>query len=266
MIQFSHADLGARYVEEGFYGIMKLSKYRNQYQMATMGLARRIIEVAETRPMPYGTIRDYTLVPSAFSGYAAERPMIFTVVAPDLRHLPEGRDPYHYGRTPHEWDPFRSRNGMRPLADCAAEVARARGFLPEVGTLDDHVETLAAESPRAPGVMLVDPWATAQEACRETLRAVNRPGRQWITVVVPWNQDDQETVEQRLRLQAHLRDALGHKLAEPAAVPEVPSMEVFQSVLPEALQKATKQFFKHAPAYPPGGARVDRPRLIGPEE
>ncbi|GAA4580101.1 hypothetical protein GCM10023194_07490 [Planotetraspora phitsanulokensis] len=265
-IQFNHSDLGSRYADEGFYGIMKLSKYRNQYQSATMGLAQRIIEVAESSPMPYGKVRDYTAVPSAFTDHMPERPVTVTVVAPDLRHLPEGRDAYHYGRTPYEWDPFRSRNGMRPLADCAVDVARSRGFLPDVGTLEDHGGGLAAETPQSPGVMLVDPWATTQEECQESLRSVNRPGRQWISVMVPWNRDDQETVEHEPRLKGHLRDALGHKLAEPAAETDVRSLESFRSLLPEALHKATQQYFKHAPAYPPEGARVDRPRLIGPEE
>lgn len=265
-IQFNHAELGARYAEEGFYGIMKLSKYRSQYQTATLGLAQRIIEVAETSPMPYGKIRDYTTVPSAFADHMPERPVTVTVVAPDLRHLPEGRDPYHYGRTPHEWDPYRSRNGMRPLADSAAEVARSRGFLPHVGSLEEHGRTLEAETPSAPGVMLVDPWATSQADCREALRGVNRPGRQWITVMVPWNREDPETVAHEPRLKSCLREALGHKLSEPAAAPEVPSLEAFRSLLPDALHKATQQYFKHAPAYPPEGAKVDRPRLIGPEE
>ncbi len=265
-IQFNHADLGSRYAEEGFYGIMKLSKYRNQYQTATFGLAQRIIEVAESTPMPYGRIRDYTTVPSAFADHTPERPVTMTVVAPDLRHLPEGRDAYHYGRTPHEWDPYRSRNGMRPLADCAVELARSRGFLPHVGTLEEHADALSAEVPHSPGVLLVDPWATAGDDCRQALRPVNRPGRQWITVMVPWNSEDQETVQQEPRLRDCLQAALGHKLTEPAAVPNVPTLDAFRSILPDALHKATQQYFKHAPAYPPEGEKVDRPRLIGPEE
>ncbi|MEV7013602.1 TIR-like protein FxsC [Streptosporangium sp. NPDC051022] len=265
-IQFNHADLGTRYAEEGFYGIMKLNKYRSQYQMATLGLAQRIIQVAETTPMPHGRIRDYTTVPSVFGDHTPERPVTMTVVAPDLKHLPEGRDAYHYGRTPHEWDPYRSRDGMRPLADCAVEVARSRGFLPHVGTLDEHAESLAAEVPQAPGVLLVDPWATAADDGMESLRPVNQPGRQWISVMVPWNAQDYETVQQETRLRGCLREALGHKLTEPAANPSVPTLDAFKNILPDALHRATQQYFKHAPVYPPGGKKVDRPRLIGPEE
>ncbi|MEV8632182.1 TIR-like protein FxsC [Streptosporangium sp. NPDC051023] len=265
-IQFNHTELGVRYAEEGFYGIMKLRKYRDHYQAATFALAQRIVEVAESAPMPYGKIRDYTTMPSVFAGHTPERPVTVTVVAPDLDSLPEGRGVYHYGRTPREWDPFRSSGGMRSLADRADLMARSRGFLPHVGTLEEHAEALSAKVPHSPGVMLVDPWATAGDDCRELLRPVNQPGRQWITVMVPWNPEDQESVQQRPRLKACLNEALGHKLAEPTAVPDVPTLDVFGIALPEALNKATQHYFKHAPAYPPEGETVDRPRLVGPEE
>ncbi|AWS40303.1 TIR-like protein FxsC [Streptosporangium sp. 'caverna'] len=265
-IQFNHADLGARYAEEGFYGIMKLNKYRNQYQDATLRLAQRIIEVAEQVTMPVGRVDDYREMPSAFTDNTPERPMTLTVVAPDMQSLPDGRDAYHYGRTPHEWDPYRSRNGMRPLADFATELARSRGFLPEVGSLEDHAEALAAEEPRSPGVMLVDPWATTREECRATLRPIDRPGRQWIAVMVPWNREDTETVARESQLRSHLTAALGNKLTEPAAVSDIPTLDAFKSHLPDTLNRAAQQYFKHAPAYPPEGGKVDRPRLIGPEE
>lgn len=265
-IQFNHAQLGPRYADEGFYGIIKLSKFRRHYQAATLELARRIIEVAEHTPMPEGRIPDYTVVPSAFEHNSPERPMTVTVCALDEDHLPPGRSPYHYGRKPQEWDPYRTSNGSRPLADYAADLARARGFLPEVGSLDEHAEALAAKEPQAPGVVLVDPWATTDKGCCESLRAINRGGRQWITVIVPWNREDSETVTHEGHLRGCLRAALGNKLTEPGAAPDVPSLDAFREALPDVLNRAAKQYFKRAPAYPPRGSKVDRPRLIGPEE
>src|SRR3984885_541898 len=47
-VQYDHVDLGQRYLPEGFYGIMKLSSYRADYQRAVHRLAERIIAVADT--------------------------------------------------------------------------------------------------------------------------------------------------------------------------------------------------------------------------
>ncbi|MCC5574325.1 TIR domain-containing protein [Microtetraspora sp. AC03309] len=265
-IQFNHADLGARYVEEGFYGIMKLNRYRTHYQAATMELAKRIVEVARNSPMPRGHIRDYTTVPSAFEDNTAERPITVTVLAPDEDHLPPGRRAYHYGRKPQEWDPFRTSNGARPLADHAMELARARGYLPEVGALDQHAEALSADEPRSPAVMLVDPWATTMDDCRDSLRGIDRPGRRWITVMVPWNREDAQTMANEARLKVCLRETLGNKLTEPDAVSDVPTLDSFRNTLPEVLNRASQHYLKRAPAYPPAGPSTDRPRLIGPEE
>ena len=45
--QYDHADLGARYSAEGFYGIMKLQSYRADYQRAVYRLAERIVEIGD---------------------------------------------------------------------------------------------------------------------------------------------------------------------------------------------------------------------------
>nr|BFE83613.1 hypothetical protein GCM10020093_062140 [Planobispora longispora] len=175
-IQFNHADLGRHYAEKGFYGIMKLKKYRDHYQNAVHELGRRIIEVAENTPMPRADVPNFTEARSVFADITPERPLTVTVVAPDHATLPPGRNPFYYGETPSQWDPYRTGDEPRPLAACVAEVARSRGFLPEVGSLDEHAEMLAADDSHAPGVVLVDPWSTREEACKRVLRSVDRTG------------------------------------------------------------------------------------------
>lgn len=265
-IQFNHADISPRYAEEGLYKIIKLNKYRSQYQEATIALANRIIEIANENPMPERQIADYRSVPSAFDHSEPERPVTLTVIAPDLSDLPEGRSPYHYGRTAREWDPFRDHNGSRPLADLASELVRARGFRPEVGSLPDHLDALCAEEPQSPGVVLIDPWVVTGERWRALLRRIACPNRQWIAVVVPWNSDDRELMEHGRWLRERLEEVLNVKLHEPACAPSVPTRSAFQIALTEALDKASQQYLKYAPAYPPVGEKVDKPRLAGPEE
>ncbi|MFC4058401.1 TIR-like protein FxsC [Planomonospora corallina] len=265
-IQFNHTELGPHYADKGFYGIMKLKKYHHHYQNAVHELGRRIIEVAESTPMPRGDIPNFTEARNVFADSKPERPITVTVVAPDVATLPPGREPYHYGRTPVEWDPYRTDDGSRPLASRVAETARSRGFLPEVGTLDEHAEMLAGDEAQAPGVMLVDPWATIDHGCKQALQPVDRPGRPWVAVMVPWNRQDAQTVKYQDGLRTHLRKALANKLAEPESRPHIPTFDDFQEMLPDVLRRAEQRYLSRAPAYPPEGDRIDRPKLNRPEE
>ncbi|GIH91543.1 TIR-like protein FxsC [Planobispora siamensis] len=265
-IQFNHTDLGQHYADKGFYGIMKLQKYRRHYQNAVHELGRRIIEVAENTPMPRGSISNFTTAKSVFTDSVPERPITVTVAAPDTGSLPEGRDPVYYGETAPEWDPYRTGDDRRPLADCVAEVARSRGFLPEIGSLGEHAGMLEADDSHAPGVVLVDPWATSGEEGRRALRPVDRPGRPWVTVMVAWNLDDPQTVRHQERLRHDLRAALGAKLAEPESRPHVPGFDDFRNMLPDVLRRAEQRYLNRAPAYPPEGEKIDRPKLTRPEE
>ncbi|MEZ0075989.1 TIR-like protein FxsC [Planotetraspora sp. GP83] len=265
-IQFTHDVLGSRYRDEGFYGLVKISAMRSHYQRATMGLAKRIVEVAQRThvgsmepPPKYADLR------SAFDDYSPQRPLRVTVVAPDLTHLPADRNPYYYGLTPEEWNPFRRGSNTRPLVSHAEEIATAHGFLPEVGSLDDHARLLTSpERPGEPSVMLVDPWATTGPDCHRTLRAFDRRNRQSVSVIVPWNHEDEQTVKDRPRLQRSVNSALHNNLSEPG--PDVTSVTAFRGALSDALGRAANHLFKTAPAYPPEGEPTRRPRLMQPED
>ena len=66
-IQFDHREFGDdRYAEHGFFGIMKVSRFREDYELAVYELARRIIEVAERAPVEPGLEVDPGELPSAF--------------------------------------------------------------------------------------------------------------------------------------------------------------------------------------------------------
>src|ERR1700733_3465954 len=88
-IQFRHPELDDNYVAHGFYGIMKLSRYRDAYEEAVYELARRIVQVAREEPLPPGKLADYTTLESAFSlGPARDRVarrLRLPVVAPPAR-------------------------------------------------------------------------------------------------------------------------------------------------------------------------------------
>ncbi|WP_433225037.1 TIR-like protein FxsC [Microtetraspora malaysiensis] len=265
-IQFTHDGLGPRYQDEGFYGLIKITSMRSHYQRATLALAKRIVEVAHstyiasTRPPP-----EYHSLTSAFPDYRAERPLKVTIAAPDLGTLPPERNPYFYGLTPQEWNPYRGENCTRPLASYAADVVSAYGFLPQVGSLDEHAsERTAEESPGSPAVMLVDPWATMGADCRERLRDLNRPEPRWVSVIVPWNNDDAQTAQARDRLRASVDGALDEGLTDLGT--DVESLSAFHRALPDALGRAANHFFKTARTYPPEGPATKKPRLLESEE
>nr|BFE83612.1 hypothetical protein GCM10020093_062130 [Planobispora longispora] len=87
-----------------------------------------------------------------------------------------------------------------------------------------------------------------------------------MTVMVPWNRDDPETTEHQEPLMGHLRAALGNKLAEPEAKPYVSTFDDFRGMLPDVLRRAEQRYLNRAPAYPPEGDKIDRPKLTRPEE
>lgn len=265
-IQYTHDGLGPRYLEDGFYGLVKLSAMRAHYQRATLALAKRIVEVAQrTHVSAMDPPPKYEELRSVFHDYSPQRPLRVTVVAPDLDGLPPGRTPYYYGQTPEEWNPFRGESNTRPLVSHAEEIAAAHGFLPDVGSLDAHAGVLTADAPEErPSVMLVDPWATTGPECRKTLRAFDRRKRHWVNVIVPWNHEDRESMEARPRLERSLNEVLHNNLPDPHR--EIASVAAFRGALSDALGRAANHLFKTAPAYPPEGTPTRRPRLMQPED
>jgi FxsC-like protein len=273
-IQFDHRTLGDRYGTHGFYGIIKLSRYKNDYEEAVYELARRIVDVAERTAIGPAEPTHYDTLESAFGrqepNLPGDRRIRVTVVAPDVTGLPPGRGAYHYGQTAREWNPYRP-DSVRPLADHAADLIRNLDYRPDAGCLDEDAdELLSDDPPTGPGLLLVDAWATVDPGCHKTLRRLDALSKPWISVMVPWNRLDAETTSAAAKLRHSLETSLHHKLAEGriasrTAVNGVPSLEEFGMALPAVVRAAARQYLKHAQAFPPAGPVVERPRLRGPE-
>jgi FxsC-like protein len=271
-IQFDHRQLGDRYLTHGFYGIIKLSRYRDAYEEAVYELARRIVDVAQRAPVEPGQPADYETLESAFGATPVRPPggrrLRLTMVAPREDELPAGRGSFHYGRTTRDWNPYRPEC-VRPLADHASDLVRNLDCRPEVGDLEERREALTSDGPpTAPEVLLVDAWATTQAECQETLRRFDGLAKPWVQVVVPWNRNDAETAEAETNLRLSLDTSLRNKLAEGratsgAAVRGLPCLEDFTLVLPTVVRTAVRQYLGHAQAYPPAGAAMEKPRLHG---
>lgn len=257
------------YRDGGFYQIIKLSRYRDDYQRAVDSLARRIVAAAENPPGPAAFELDHTTVPSAFGASSrqapAGRPLRVTIVAPRLDELPDNRGTDRYGDSALDWHPYQSES-VRPFAEYVADTVRALGYWPVLGDFDDREAAAGGGGPLTPEILIVDPWAALQDKYLEQLVRLDVTDTPWVQVIVPWSWQDKESEAAEGQLRAALEGALGRKLAQglstsALAVRGVSTLADFDQVLPVVTAKAARQYLRYAPAYPPAGDSVERPRL-----
>jgi FxsC-like protein len=274
--QYEHADLGGRYCAEGFYGIMKLRNYRGDYQRAVHRLAERIIEIGDQSvahaddDVQDMERKDFELLQSAFGPASARRTtdgqLQITVLAHDISTLPPGRASDYYGETPHTWSPYRP-NYSRPLADYALELAKKCLDYEPIFEVYGSDEPLGCNGGRVPpSLHLIDAWVSLSESYAERLRLLDQISEPWVSVLIPWNNQDagMSAIEKELRGQ--LRQHLGRKLdGVPRrcrmAAEGIPTLQDFVQLLPEMTMIMLKRYRKDAPAHPPKGPAIERPRL-----
>jgi FxsC-like protein len=262
-VQFRPEDFGQLYAEHGFYGIMKVNRWRDAYDEAVYLLARRMVDAADSSPVQPELPVQYESLPPAFGGDGGTGPgdklLRVTVVAPRLDELPDGRDPAYYGREAREWNPYR-QGSVRSLADHAADLARSLSYTPDVGDLYQHEgELLGGERPSGPEVLLIDPWAVLQLECREVLRRLDPLDKPWVQVVVVWNRQDTQLQAEAEKVRSALEAALPRMLREgratsALAVRGVPSLADFGTVLPTVIAAASRQYLRSASTHVPNEA------------
>jgi FxsC-like protein len=277
-VQFDHAALGERYCTEGFYGIMKLQNYRADYQRAVHRLAERIVDIgdasvayADEIAVHERKLPDFESLPSAFGPESATRmtdgQLHISVLAHDISTLPPGRAGDYYGATPHTWSPYRP-DYPQPVADYAVDLARkCLDCKPEAGSFRDAPWGTGGNGhPMPPGLCLVDAWVSVSDAHREQLKRLNEIEESWVSVLVPWNSQDPGLSDAEQNLRPKLWQHLGRKLAGvprrcQMAASGIPTLQDFSQILPEMTLTMLKRFRKAAPAHPPPGPVIERPRL-----
>jgi FxsC-like protein len=266
-IQFNHHDLGDVYGQYGFYGIMKVARFHDDYVLAVQGLARRIVEVANKTRIAPGWNTDFDTSESAFGDSdvheMAEKRMQLTVVTLDTAHLPDGRSEQYYGRTPLKWRPYFPAASM-PIVDYARELARYLGCEPRVVTLEDHLKDVA-KGVNAPGLFLIDAWAATSQGCCDDLRRLDELDQEWTSVLHPWNrEDDQTSTANGLResLEACLdrkRAGIPRRLQRQAV--EIETIEDFGDVMAPMIMAMRRRFLRRSAPKPSDATTIDRPRL-----
>ena len=263
-IHFEPREFGDRYADEGFFAIMKLTRFKDDYEWAAQRLAKRIYEVSEDTRVPPGPAMDYDSLPNAFEevapgDMAGDKRLRIIVAAPGLGALPPGRSTAYYGQTATDWNPY-APDSVEPLAAYARGLARYLDFYPEVtGLYEQEDELLSRDGSAAgPAILLVDPWEVTQPRCQRILTQLDEMDKPWIQLVVVWNRKDGEMAAAETELQAALDAAMPitrrerFRVTALHAVRGVPTLEDLPPVLGDSMQHAARQYLKYA--HPPGGA------------
>ena len=273
-LQYAHPELGEKYGADGFYGLIKLRNHRAAYQLAVHRLAQRIVDLGD-KSVGYADddvqrmeLTDFESLQSAFGPASARRTgdckLRIWVLAHNTASLPQGRAQTYYGDTPHAWSPYQP-DCPRPVAEYSLELITKcldmdcdrviEAF--EVAELNDDGQV-------SPGICLVDAWVVMSDAYFERLRQLNELTMPWLSVMIPWNSDDQALSEQGELLRTRLEELLGGKLSSVPrrcrmAADGIPSIDDLAFLLPEMAMTMLKRYHhRDAPALP---VIVPRPRL-----
>lgn len=270
-IQTDHRAFGTRYSSEGFWGIMKLARYRDDYQMAVLQLAKRIVEVADQTNIAMADPADYQTLPSAFGHSSALGPeyrrIQFSIAALDIHSLPNGRRQFYYGPTTHHWNPYKPEC-RQPIAAYTTQLTGCLGYSSAIGTLDG-LSRKSWHSAASPGLVLLDPWEVVSDDRRARLRQFDTHSEEWVSVMVAWNHEDDELREAEPELRKKISTSVKNMLSRiPAscriAGEGIPTLSVFGDTLPKMIHAMIRRYLKSVPAYPPSGPFIERPHLAGP--
>jgi len=93
-IQFDPEALGTHYAEEGLSGIIKLQRFRREYDHVVYQLAKRIVQVAKDNPLDPVSLAEFTTLESAFG---AAQEIRATTAEPAAMPLPVDQESFSRG-------------------------------------------------------------------------------------------------------------------------------------------------------------------------
>jgi FxsC-like protein len=104
------------------------------------------------------------------------------------------------------------------------------------------------------------------DSYHERLSLLNQISEPWVSVLVPWNSQDAGMSASEKDLRQRLRQHLGRKLESVPrrcrmAAEGIPTLQDFIQLLPDMAMIMLKRYQKYAPAHPPKGPAIERPRL-----
>jgi FxsC-like protein len=227
------------YAENGMRALCMLAPYRDDYTRLLERLAGQIVRLTERSPLdasPAPRLDEVTGAPVP-KGADAETPFVVAVMAP------AGVD----------------RLSL-PVTQYAASTAERLGFSAQVAAYNDGSGLFA----RAPGVLLIDPWAAGGPGGIQSLRAATKDLPEWVVPVVIADRDDPRYDERGARLADEVMDMLtaaGLKRAQ-----RVAQVKEFVDIMPNIVTHARRQYLRNARVHPPEGSQTTRPTLRTPTD
>jgi FxsC-like protein len=207
------------YAAEGLRYLMRLTRFKNDYSQFIHGLADQLISAASDSVLPPYAQKLAELPtpvqPSPFTagiGKSGDGPntVNFVYVAASRSDLaPFRKSLEFYGASAWDWRPFNEPIGA--LAQAAASRLNLR--YAELAADDSLTKNLlSAGSHREPVLSLVDIWTLRIDAFAERMREYDVLNLTNCGLILPWNDDDGETVAHRQELDRVLLQTLPRRI------------------------------------------------------
>lgn len=148
-----------------------------------------------------------------------------------------------------DWRPYfpQSSDSAGALAQRAAgDKGRRFTQIPCDGQLTDRLKTAKQEG--APVVIFTDPWTLSLQPYRQALADYDLVNLLNCSMLVPWNADDTETIQQRAKLMSELRQVVPQKFKQryPGHYWEINSFKDFQDQLLTVFDEITLRLVDEA--------------------
>ena len=267
LLQLTSLDFPDEYEAEGIYALRNHSRWADAYKQSVWELAKRIYDEGEKAKLAPSEPVEWDSVPNAFAdhqaldgrevlvriaAYPADRPRGAQAATPT--RPPRGKA-YYYGHKTLEWAPYRTENDPWPIAARVRELVIGMNHSP---LLESVYEAADLDSRSAPSIVLVDPWAAGVPELVTKLQRIDEGPAH---VVVPWNEEDSETMGREELLRSNLNLVLPRSRSLTSHVLK----SDFRTQFKNTIIKAIKNYIETTTAYPPPGqASMERP-LVRPE-
>ncbi|HEX8772084.1 MAG TPA: TIR-like protein FxsC [Pyrinomonadaceae bacterium] len=227
-IQYKDSDLGEIYANEGLYFIMKVSKFKSEYDEFLLRFAGRIFEAANANILPpLPNLPLLNQVKSAFHEPKAEGPKAVALGESACSRVAQfvyvaGKNTEVSG-VRHHVDCYGDQGG-REWQPYYPEVAKSVGIISQgIATMEDlQYETYpvgdnliekirAAEETNSIVVIVVDPWSIQVESYQKHMLDFDKTDFLNCGILIPWNEKDEETSQSLDKLQANVQKTFTRK-------------------------------------------------------
>ena len=266
-IQYKYDDYGQAYADQGLRVMLRNKKFRQQYDDFIPVLADNVIKAAQNHAMPSSPIpplleQIVETFPAPAGGPASVAQMQFGGANPryvkfiflagrrqELQPYRNSLDPY--GESGGEWRPWlpdpRDEVDLLVQDVIQHEKLISDGAIPLDNELEDRLDE--AENSNKIVVILVDLWTLRIENYHKLMRDVVDP-KQLVNcvIVVPWNPQDVEALNQRQTLEDLLQTTFVRRTANdsPDLLTQIDSAAKMKDRLAAMLQVTRSKIIKRA--------------------